>query len=301
MKKLFLLSSFFIIGNFFSGFSQERIQMPEKGLCAHRGAMDNRPENTIPAFEYSIDKGVQMIEFDVQFTKDSALVIMHDGTVDRTTDGSGKVEELTFAQIRALDAGAWFDSKYTGTKIPTLEETLQLMPKNIWINCHLKGGAELGIAVAKEILKQNREHQVLLTAEEDAIKAARDFNPNILISNVESSYRNEPISYAEATVSLGANGLQFRIPSEGKIPQKAIQMLKEKGIIINYFYAKTSEELESLWDQGIDFILVNELEEFMEEANKAGIFPVDQIFKDDNSNEKSTLISPEVSRSQEMN
>lgn len=278
MKKLFLLSSFFMIGIFFPAFSQERIKMPEKGLCAHRGGMDNRPENTIPAFEYSIQKGVQMIEFDVQFTKDSALVIMHDGTVDRTTNGSGKVEELTFAQIRALDAGAWFGSEYAEAKVPTLEETLQMMPKNIWINCHLKGGPELGIAVSKEIFKQNREHQVLLTAEEEAIKAARNYNPKILVSNVEGSYRNNPFPYADATVNLEANGLQFRIPEEGKIPQKAIQMLKENGIIINYFYAKTPAELESLWNQGIDFVLVNELESFTEEAKKMGITPVIPIY-----------------------
>src|SRR4051812_14686979 len=65
--------------------------MPVKGLCAHRGGMDTHPENTIPAFKNAVAQGVQMIEFDIQFSRDSALVIMHDETVDRTTNGSGKV------------------------------------------------------------------------------------------------------------------------------------------------------------------------------------------------------------------
>ncbi|WP_035464822.1 glycerophosphodiester phosphodiesterase [Algoriphagus vanfongensis] len=278
MRKIILLSAFFIIGIFYSGICQVKPALPEKGLCAHRGGMDNRPENTLPAFEYSIEKGVQMIEFDVQFSKDSALVIIHDDTVDRTTNGKGKVEDLTLAELKALDAGSWFGSEYIGTQIPTLEETLRLMPQNIWINCHLKGGEALAVAVAKEILKQNREHQVLLTAEEQAIRAAKAYDQNILVSNVEGSYRNMPLVYAESTLDLGANGLQFRIPNEGKIPEKAIEILRKKGIIINYFYAKNPSELEDLWNQGMGFILVNELEIFTQEAKKIGITPVKPIF-----------------------
>lgn len=78
--------------------------MPARGICAHRGASDTHPENTIAAFREAIRLGAQMIEFDVALTKDGKLVLMHDRTIDRTTDGSGRVEEWLLADLKKLDA-----------------------------------------------------------------------------------------------------------------------------------------------------------------------------------------------------
>jgi glycerophosphoryl diester phosphodiesterase len=96
------------------------ITMPVRGLCAHRGAMSTHPENTIPALVEAVRLGAHMIEFDIQFTKDGALVLMHDSTVNRTTNnGLGKVSDLTLAQIKSLDAGSKFGAQFAGTRIPT--------------------------------------------------------------------------------------------------------------------------------------------------------------------------------------
>src|SRR3954463_9396296 len=81
------------------------LALPARGLCAHRGAMDTHPENTIPSFQEAIQAGAHMIELDVQLSADGVAVLMHDDTVDRTTDGHGAVASLTFAQLHALDAG----------------------------------------------------------------------------------------------------------------------------------------------------------------------------------------------------
>jgi glycerophosphoryl diester phosphodiesterase len=78
--------------------------MPSRGICAHRGASDTHPENTLAAFREAIRLGVHMIEFDVALSKDGQLVLMHDTTVDRTTDGDGPVSELTLAELKKLDA-----------------------------------------------------------------------------------------------------------------------------------------------------------------------------------------------------
>ena len=80
------------------------IQMPSRGICAHRGASDTHPENTLAAFREAIQLGAHMIEFDVALSKDGQLVLMHDTTVDRTTDGDGPVSELTLAELKKLDA-----------------------------------------------------------------------------------------------------------------------------------------------------------------------------------------------------
>ncbi len=88
-------------------------------VIAHRGGAAYAPENTLAAFRNAIRKGVRWLEFDVQMTKDGALVVMHDATVDRTTNGSGAVRDLTLEQIRALDAG-------NGEKVPRFEEVLEV-------------------------------------------------------------------------------------------------------------------------------------------------------------------------------
>ena len=95
--------------------------------CAHRGDQACAPENTLAAFRSAVEKSAPMIEFDVQATHDGRLVIMHDPTVDRTTNGKGKVSELSFAEIRALDAGSWFKPRFKGEQVPTLEEALEVI------------------------------------------------------------------------------------------------------------------------------------------------------------------------------
>lgn len=92
-------------------------------LIAHRGGPKYAPENTLVAFEHAIAQGVEWLEFDVQMSRDGVLVIIHDETVDRTTNGTGAVRDLTFAQIRALDAGK-------GEKVPTFQEVVELAKAN---------------------------------------------------------------------------------------------------------------------------------------------------------------------------
>ncbi|SFS97091.1 glycerophosphodiester phosphodiesterase [Marininema halotolerans] len=92
---------------------------------AHRGASGHAPENTIAAFDKAVAMHATSFEFDVQRTKDGHLVIMHDTTVDRTTNGKGAVKDLTLKQIRKLDAGSWFGKSFAGEKVPTLRETLK--------------------------------------------------------------------------------------------------------------------------------------------------------------------------------
>jgi glycerophosphoryl diester phosphodiesterase len=95
-------------------------------VIAHRGHCAGAPEQTLAAYTAAADLGAQMIEADVQCSRDGRLVMMHDTTVDRTTDGHGPVAALTFAQLRALDAGSWFATHHTGASVPSLDEVFEL-------------------------------------------------------------------------------------------------------------------------------------------------------------------------------
>ncbi|WP_071459238.1 glycerophosphodiester phosphodiesterase [Bacillus massilinigeriensis] len=94
-------------------------------LAGHRGDAGNYPENTIISFDSALRHGADFIELDIQQTKDGSLVVIHDHTVDRTTNGKGKVGEMSFEEIRLLDAGSWFDSRFKGETIPAFTEVLE--------------------------------------------------------------------------------------------------------------------------------------------------------------------------------
>ena len=104
--------------------------LPSPIIFAHRGDSAHAPENTLLAFEQAAQKGADAIELDVKLTADGQVVVMHDATVDRTTDGSGKVADLPLAALRELDAGG-------GEKIPTLEEVFAALGKRLLINVEL--------------------------------------------------------------------------------------------------------------------------------------------------------------------
>lgn len=124
-------------------------------LIAHRGASFEAPENTMSAIYKAIDIGVSLIEFDVRMTKDGIPIIMHDETVSRTTDSTEDVhiEDLTFDQIKHLDAGSWFDAKFSGEKIPTLEDVLKIKLNQTGLMIEIKNGKHLPSKIVKCVLQ----------------------------------------------------------------------------------------------------------------------------------------------------
>ena len=102
-------------------------------VISHRGEHLHHPENTLPAFRAAIDAGADFIEVDVRTTSDGRLVLMHDGSVDRCTNGHGDVAKMTFEEIRKLDAGAKSGAEFAGTQVPTFEEAMELAKGKIGV------------------------------------------------------------------------------------------------------------------------------------------------------------------------
>jgi len=212
--------------------------------------MTTHPENSLPAFQEAIRVGLQMIEFDVQMSKDSALVFMLDGAVDRTTNGTGKVAALTLAEIRELDAGSWQGEAFAGTRVPILEEVLEIMPRNIWLNIHIKGGWEVVRQVAALILASERIHQAVLAEEEEACLGAKEVDAGMLICNMERQSRQW--DYVESTIAMKADFIQRRGDITSDFEAYA-QILHKVGIKINYFGTDDPVQIQNLWEMGIDF------------------------------------------------
>ena len=114
---------------------------------AHRGASSYAPENTFAAYDKALAMGISHIELDVHFTSDDHIVVIHDDTVDRTTDGSGPVSSKTLAEIQKLDAGSWFGPEYAGEPIHTLAEVLQHYKGRLHFHIEIKArDAKAGLA-----------------------------------------------------------------------------------------------------------------------------------------------------------
>lgn len=253
----------------------EGIALPERGISSHRGSNHTHPENTLPAFQEAIRAGAHQIELDVYLTDHGDLVVIHDRTVDRTSDGRGDVRQMTLAEIRRLDAGSWKDERFAGVRIPTLDEALEIMPHNVWLNLHLKGGYELGSAVAKKVLEHRRAYQAFLAAGRDAANGARSVFAEILICNM--TRRADLDRYVEETIQHGDAFIQFR-GRDGMPTPAQIHRLKEAGVRINYFGTNDPEELERLYELGIQFPLVDDLHPMMERAEQLGIPRLDPVF-----------------------
>ena len=106
-------------------------------VFAHRGTSAYAPENTMAAFQLALDQGARAIEFDVKLSADGHVVIIHDQTVDRTTNATGNVASLPLDVLRALDAGSWFGAAFHGEKIPTLHEVFAAFGENVLMNIEL--------------------------------------------------------------------------------------------------------------------------------------------------------------------
>jgi glycerophosphoryl diester phosphodiesterase len=143
-------------------------------IIAHRGASAVAPENTLAAFERAEALGADGIELDVRLCADGVPVVIHDATVDGTTNGSGRVADMTLTQLKELDAGSWFGPAFSAEPIPTLTETLETVGRKLLLNIELKGEGLVNRGLARAVVDLVQQHElgerVLLSA----------FNPLIL-------------------------------------------------------------------------------------------------------------------------
>jgi glycerophosphoryl diester phosphodiesterase len=141
---------------------------------AHRGASAVAPENTLAAFERAKALGADGIEFDVRLCSDGVPVVIHDATVDGTTNGSGRVADMTLTRLKELDAGSWFSPAFSEEPIPTLTETLETVGGKLLLTIELKGEGLVNWGLARAVVDVIKQHGsgkgVLLSA----------FNPLIL-------------------------------------------------------------------------------------------------------------------------
>jgi glycerophosphoryl diester phosphodiesterase len=230
--------------------------------CAHRGDNQHAPENTLPAIRAAVERHAPQIEFDVKLTRDARLVIMHDATVDRTTNGKGRVNDLNFAELRTLEAGARFGERFTGTRIPALDEVVGAIPHGTLMNVHLDASSPaVALAAARAIQAAGRMDDAIFAATEMQAAQLRAEYPSVRICNM-SRQDGDVAKYVESTIAMKAQFIQIR-DVDGKIPvnlAEIVRKLHANGVNVNYFGASDEAKIRALAAAGVDYILTDKLE-----------------------------------------
>lgn len=229
-------------------------------LCAHRGFKTVTPENTMPAFGAAVALGAEEIEFDLWSTKDGVLVSCHDSTLDRVSNGSGKIFEHTYEELLQLDFGVKYSERYKGLKIPTFEEILQKFAGRVIMNIHVKiWDSNFENPMIEEIVALVRKydcekHIYFMTTSDAIIKRVMEYAPDLKIC-VGWNGNKDPMSIVDRAIELGAYKVQLFKPY---FNQESIDKAHAHGILCNVFWADDPDEARRYFEMGIDTVLTND-------------------------------------------
>lgn len=238
-------------------------EKPHKVMnIAHRGASGYAPENTIAAFDKAAEMKADYFELDVQMSKDGELVLIHDTTVDRTTDGTGRVGDLTFEELRQLDAGSWFDPSFAGERIPTLEEALDRYRGKIGILIELKSpelypGIERKVAQAlkeRNMHKPRNEKIIVQSFNHDSVQIFHRLLPSVPVG-VLVSYNADGIS--DAKLSEFAAYANYVNPNKDMVDQQLVDRIHQFGMKTTPWTVRDRAEAGRLKSIGVDGIITD--------------------------------------------
>lgn len=222
-------------------------------LCAHRGGAGSAPENTLAACRLALELGAEWVEVDVRYTADRVPVLLHDDTVDRTTDGRGPVRQMPFARLRELDAGGWFAPRYRGERIPSLEELLALLAEHPTAGAYVevKEEGEEGKQLAEDVLElvdrwhlANRMRLASFSAE--PLQRARQLRPQTVLVALQ-----HPLDPAEPVPFALERGAQVWGPYYGAVTEKRLQEAHRSGVAVYAWTVNDPREGRRLWRGGL--------------------------------------------------
>lgn len=227
-------------------------------IAAHRGGGAVAPENTLPAIERALRAGYEYVEVDLALSLDGHAVLMHDKTVDRTTDGHGKVADLTLAQLRELDAGSWFHAGYAGTPVPTADEFLDLLvAEGGRALLDLKGRWDAG-AVAKLAagLSARGLTERVIVAGFDARTLAALVAEAPELSRM-ATLRTLPPDVVEAARQFGVSGVIVDRREVARHPE-IVEELHDAGLRIVVYTLNSDRQWGEVTDLGVDGIVTDD-------------------------------------------
>lgn len=233
--------------------------IPRPIIIAHRGDKSHAPENTLAAFSLAAEKKADAIEFDVKLSADGQVVVLHDQTVDRTTNGKGNVSMLPLAAIKELDAGTWFSEQFRSERIPTLDEVFETVGKRVLMNVELTNYAnpndELVPRVAELVKKHALQNRILFSSFFSRnLRKARSLLPEVACGLLASS----------GILGLWARSFGWRgdflalHPYLKEASPTLIRRVHAAGKRLHVWTVNSEEDLKRMIDLGVDAIFTDD-------------------------------------------
>ena len=242
-------------------------------IIAHRGVSSEAPENTVAAFVKCLEYGIRWFEFDVQMAADSSVIVMHDDTVDRTTNGTGAVADMSFDQLRRLDAGAWFGAGYRLERIPELATIIELLNRyDLCANLEIKPDfgtsehrAQFTEALAASV-GQLKDHDRLLVSSFQPEMLARFRSVNDKIPRALLIEKQPLATDITGVVELAQElDCQAVNPEDKGLQPGQVQVLREAGLQVNVWTVDDAARARELYEWGVAGVFTNRPRQLLEE------------------------------------
>ena len=241
-------------------------------VFAHRGASDIAPENTLAAFQAAFEVGADGIELDVTRCATGEVIVIHDESVNRTTNGSGRVDGLPFFALRELDAGSWFGSEFAGQRIPTLQEVLELLGHRVRINIEIKGRSLRGDGLEEEIAELIRSHSlqrevILSSFNPAALMRAKRIAPELRRGLL---YAPDLPIYLSGAWTLPLVRPDALHPEHTMVSEKLVRRAHRRGHHIAAWTVDDPQEMQRMIGLGVDVLITNHpgrLRALLDDAN----------------------------------
>jgi glycerophosphoryl diester phosphodiesterase len=237
-------------------------------VIAHRGFSGAAPENTIAAVRAAIDIDADMVEIDVTLSADDHIVVIHDETLARTTDGVGEVAQFTLAELQELDAGSWFDPAFAGERIPTLEQVLNEVDGRILLNVEIKSEAVArGVVgkVASAVRELGMIDQVVVSSfSPPALEQMHEVAPEIRTAVLYNTKVHKGRDAVEIVTGLGAS--VFNIKRQ-RLTGKMLRRCREHEIPVGTYTVNEPRRMRRLVKKGIDAIFTDHPDRLLEVLN----------------------------------
>lgn len=235
------------------------MHFPTPVIFAHRGSSAKAPENTLAAFELAARQGAPAIEFDVKLTSDRKVIIIHDPTLDRTTNGTGPVAKQSLAALRELDAGSWKSDEYRGEKIPLLDEVLEAVGSKVYINIELTNYSTPFDGLVQEVVPLVKKHGL----QEKVIFSS--FSP----FNLATAHRMLPTVPCGQLILEGRQGWAQRLaarlmsmeaehPYTSDVDAQMVQHLHARGRRVHVWTVNDPQDMRRLYACAVDGIFTDD-------------------------------------------
>ena len=246
------LNSFYVVRTFNKNPFESIAIFHETKITAHRGSSIKAPENTMAAFELAVENMTDFIELDVQLTSDNVPVIMHDRSLYRTTGVNAKVSELTYSQIRELDAGSYFGKEFAGEKVPSLEEVLRFVKGKAQLNIELKSGDTVYTAdkVAELIQKYDMQNDCVITSfDYNMLKRVKELTDDIQVGYILS------IAYGDF---YSMDDVDFFSMNASFLSKQIVDAIHNSGKQVYAWTVNNATSIKNLTNKGVDNIITDD-------------------------------------------